>query len=134
MEHAENKTSAHLNSLEKALGTLKEVLERSPEDDHIRDAAIHRFEYVFELSWKTIQAAARFLGKGYDTPREAIRIAFKKEWITDGDFWMKALEARNQTSHTYNEAVAESVYAFVKTFPPVVDELLASLRKLEGIS
>jgi nucleotidyltransferase substrate binding protein (TIGR01987 family) len=134
MESSENKARASLSLLEKALGTLKEVLGRSPEDDVVRDAAIQRFEYVFELSWKSIQAAAQYLGKPLNTPRDSIRFAFKEGWVTDGEFWMDALDSRNKSSHVYNQAMAAEVFEFVKKFPPAVDQLIFSIRKVEGLS
>ena len=44
--------------LEQALERLDEALVR-PVDPLIRDAAIKRFEFTFEMAWKAIQAQAR---------------------------------------------------------------------------
>ena len=37
------------------------------------------------------------------------RTAFKNGLIENGEAWMKMIEDRNRTSHTYDEAVAQSV-------------------------
>ena len=41
--------------------------------------------------------------------KDATRTAFKNGLIEDGDAWMKMIEDRNRTSHTYDKAVAQSV-------------------------
>jgi nucleotidyltransferase substrate binding protein (TIGR01987 family) len=41
--------------------------------------------------------------------KDASRAAFKNGLIEQGEDWMKMIEARNQTSHTYNANVAQAV-------------------------
>ena len=127
MEHAKERLKVDLVLLEKALQTLAQAL-REPLTDLVRDAVIQRFEYVFELSWKTIQIAARYMGSICNSPRETIKYAFKMGWIQNPDLWLEAMEERNKTSHTYNEAIAEEVYEVAKKFPQLIQELIASLR------
>ena len=126
---AEEQLEAHIVLLERALENLTDAL-REPYTDFMRDAIIKRFEYVFELSWKTIQIAVNFIGSRCNSPREAIRSAFQQNWTQDADPWFKALEARNNSSHTYNEDLAKEVYEIAKFFPPKVQELLAGLKKI----
>ncbi len=95
----------------------------------IRDAVIQRFEYVFELSWKTLKAASAHLGTICNAPREAITFDFKMKWISNEVAWFEVMLSRNETSHTYNEEVAEKVYRVAQTLPPLVHELLDSLKK-----
>ena len=66
-----------IETARRALGSFEAVL-REPKTDIVRDAAIQRFEYTFEASWK----AAQFFLKhheGNDTssPKAAIRQAFR---------------------------------------------------------
>ena len=129
MEQTKEKLKADLILLQQALGTLSEALD-APLTDMVRDAAIRRFEYVFELSWKTMQIAAAYVGTSCSSPREAIKTAFKMGWTTDVDGWFEFMEARNKTSHTYNAALAREVYGTAKKFPTQVKELLASVQKL----
>ena len=119
---------ADLALLLKALNTLRKALS-VPKDDLSRDAVIQRFEYVFELGWKTLQAACALQGVETRSPKESIRRAFELSWVEDIDPWFRALEARNLTSHTYNEALAESVYETAKNFPRFVDEILKKLSE-----
>ena len=127
MEQTSKSVKAHVVILKRALGTLSEAL-LAPFNDLVRDAVIQRFEYVFELSWKTIQVAAKYMGVSCNSPREAIKTAFKLNWISNVDIWYEALEARNETSHTYNQAIAEEVYKTAKAFVPLVEKLVTSLE------
>lgn len=119
---------ADLRLLEKALATLKAAL-REPKTDISRDAVIQRFEYVFELAWKTMQAACVVKGQSPRSPRDAIRRAFELGWMRDPDPWFRAQDARNLTSHTYNETLAEEVFAAARVFPEIVDAFLAAILR-----
>lgn len=129
MERSKEKIKADLALLEKALETLYLAL-KEPLTDFIRDATIQRFEYVFEISWKTVQVGSDHMGYVCNSPREAIKTAFKLGWITNPENWFDALEARNKTSHAYNLKLAREVYSVAKKFPKLVEELAASIKKL----
>lgn len=129
MEQAKEKLKADVALLEQSLGTLMEALGKSF-TDIVRDAVIQRFEYVFELSWKAIQTAAQYMGTPTNSPRESVKTAFKLGWIQNADLWLEAMEARNKTSHTYNTKLADEVYEVAKRFPPLVQELLISLKAI----
>lgn len=45
-----------LQEFKKALSTLDEALQADPKDVFVRDASVKRFEYSFELCWKTAKA------------------------------------------------------------------------------
>jgi nucleotidyltransferase substrate binding protein (TIGR01987 family) len=103
------KANLLLNDLEKALLRLDEAL-KQPENDFVRDAAIQRFEFCFELSWKSIQSAARLEGQDCTSPRTAFSTAWRDGWISDEVAWLDMLDERNKTSHTYREAMAKEVF------------------------
>ena len=119
---------ADLALLQKSLLTLRKAL-AAPKDDMSRDAVIQRFEYVFELGWKTLQAACALQGVETRSPKESIRRAFELSCVDDPDPWFKALEARNLTSHTYDETLAESVYQTATAFPALVDQIMKKLSQ-----
>lgn len=129
MEHAKKKLESDLALLKQAAQTLKNAL-GNPLTDIVRDAAIQRFKYVFELSWKTDQAAGTYMGVPVNSPREAIKAAFKMGWIKNAGSWLEAMEARNKTSHTYNAKLADEVYQVAKRFPSLIDELIISLGQI----
>ena len=74
------------------------------------NAAIKRFEYNFELAWKTVKHFARSEGETCNSPKEALKTALKLNWIEDDKVWLDILDDRNQTTHTYQESTAASVY------------------------
>jgi hypothetical protein len=45
--------------------------------------------------------------------RDATRAAFAAELLQDGEAWMKMIEHRNESSHTYNDDVAGLIMAAV---------------------
>ena len=129
MEHAKDKLEADLKILIKALSSLENAL-ALPLNDIVRDAVIQRFEYTFELTWKTLKVAGEYMGTECNSPREAIKTGFKLGWIQSPDLWFEAMEARNKTSRTYDEDTAKDVYAVAKKFPFLVKEVTAKLAGL----
>ena len=96
--------------LRAALERLGEAL-REPKTDIVRDAAIQRFEFSFELFWKALKVRAESDGLRVASPREALRAAFQMGLLEDDDTVFQMLEDRNRTSHLYNADMAEDVFA-----------------------
>lgn len=72
-----------------------------------RQGLVQAFEFTHELAWNTFKDIAEFQGAtGLLGSRDATRYAFKAELIEDGENWMKMLESRNLSTHTYDEKVA----------------------------
>ncbi|MBE7709591.1 MAG: nucleotidyltransferase [Cyanobacteria bacterium SIG32] len=87
-------------------------------------ALIQAFEMVFELAWKTLKDYLEFEGINTDTPRETLKTAFLRNIITDGDVWIEMMEARNKTSHTYREELANSIaFEITEKFIPLLNNL-----------
>lgn len=75
-----------------------------------RQGLIQAFEFVFELAWNVMKDYFIDQGNADITgSRDAIRHAFKQGLVTDGEGWMEMIKSRNQSSHTYNEAVARAI-------------------------
>ncbi|NBW80633.1 hypothetical protein EBR21_02660 [bacterium] len=117
--------SVSIEEFEKAVVALEHVLTR-PLDDIVRDASIQRFEFCIELAWKT---ARKVMGTQTTAPKQVVREMAQNAYIDDVQVWFEALEKRNQTSHTYNEDLANQVYLFIKNFSPHFRLLLNNLRK-----
>lgn len=122
------KSQIDLSLLKNALKNLQEAL--NPKNDLERDGAIQRFEYTFELSWKTL---ARLLES--DKPlidnsvKGILREGGKQQIIENVEAWFKFQEARNKTSHIYEQKVAKEVFDIAKTFPPFCESLLKNIEK-----
>jgi nucleotidyltransferase substrate binding protein (TIGR01987 family) len=121
----------HLAPLQRALVSLEAAFARPPANDLERDGAIQRFEYTFELCWKFIRRYLLAMGRSEvsASPRPLFRAALEEHLIQDVDPWFDLLEARNEVSHTYNQATAERVYEAAKSFPPLAAALLAELER-----
>ena len=111
----ENKLKFKLEDLKRALDRLEDSLTKDPHtDDLYLDGTIQRFEFVFELSWKLMKGYLEYDGIDANSPRGAFREAFKMELIEDATAWIKMMENRNRTSHTYNQDTAWEIYDKIK--------------------
>lgn len=126
----DTKFHLQLEQLTKAVVTLSEALGMEPTQIN-KDGTIQRFEYTFELCWKTIQSAAKSSGiLDVNSPRESIRVAAQLGLIENVEIWLDFLNARNQASHVYDQIGADSVYEAVKQFLPEVEKLVLKLKEL----
>ena len=77
---------------------------------------IQAFEFTHELAWNTFKdfLEARGTVKIYGS-RDTTREAFAADLIVNGEAWMKMIEHRNETSHTYNEAIANAIVEAILT-------------------
>lgn len=123
--------SPRQESLRKAVGRLREAL-AEPESAIVRDAAIQRFEFCFELAWKAIQEAARVEGRDCRSPKGCLQIAFQMMWIESEAEWLKVLADRNATSHTYDETLAKEIYGRLGDYLPLFDDLVTNLDRLQS--
>ena len=97
----------------KALAQLTNVIElnkQRPLTDIERQGLIKAYEFTYELAWNVMKDY--FFYQGTVTiagSRDAIREAFLRELIVNGEAWMKMVADRSKTAHTYNEDVAKEV-------------------------
>ncbi|MFM7621459.1 MAG: HI0074 family nucleotidyltransferase substrate-binding subunit [Alphaproteobacteria bacterium] len=108
------------------------VAEAASFDDLYRDGVIQRFEYTMDLSWKLLR---RVLFQSFDvqesdlrSKKDIFREAARVSLITDAERWIGHYEARNQTSHDYNQDKADRVFQQAKLFLEDVQDLLGVLR------
>jgi nucleotidyltransferase substrate binding protein (TIGR01987 family) len=121
------KLASLLASLESALARLEDAL-RQPRNEYLRDSCIQRFEFSFELLWKSLKAYSDDAGLPTFSPKDSLRNAFQLGILADDPAWLKMLEDRNLTSHTYKEATAEAIYARLPQYVPMMREALRELR------
>jgi nucleotidyltransferase substrate binding protein (TIGR01987 family) len=118
-------------SLEKALTLHNKGLILSSEKLDVemqtvfRDACIQRFEYCIEMSWKL---SMKILGSTTAAARPAVREMARNTLIKNPETWFEFIDARNETSHSYDENIAQKVFKKVQEFYPEVIKLLAALR------
>lgn len=116
-----------VNSLLEANGLFLNAKNDSPEQKAFRDACIQRFEFCVELSWKV---SMKLLGSTTLAAKPAVREMGRNGLVTDVAAWLDYVEARNETSHSYDEVVASKVYNRVPGFLQSAQELLTKLSTL----
>ena len=118
-----------LDELKRAIGRLKEAL-GLPKTDIIRDSVIQRFEFTVELSWKVLQRHLKSAGiSEVLTPKNTFREAARLGLVSDPEAWIRFVDARNLSSHTYKESLAEEVYASALILPGFADDLVRAIEK-----
>lgn len=93
---------------------LKEAINIKEESDIKRDAVIKRFEFSYELLWKTYKRIARLQKLDYFNPKACFQFAFKSGLIEDEELFLEIIDARNKTTHVYSEKEAKKIYDFIK--------------------
>lgn len=98
-----------------AVDRLNEGLQQE-ETQLIIDGILHRFEFTFELAWKTMKDYLEYMGITEKTgsPRETIQSGFKQGIIQDGEAWINMMLARNSLAHIYDEEESRKVYKKIK--------------------
>lgn len=128
------------SNYQKALKQLQEAVALSEQRELTnleKQGLIQAFEYTHELAWKTLknflehQGSTQTLYGSKDTTKEA----FSAGLIQDGEAWMKMIQSRNLTSHTYDETTVEQIVemildSYIFSFE-ALNETLLELRKQE---
>jgi len=118
--------STSLASLQKALASLEEALSME-KSKIVRDGTIQRFEYTIELAWRLTK---KKLGSPSTAPKVIVREMASQGLINNPEDWFDYIDRRNETSHIYNEEVAERVYAAAAAFAKDCRNLLGKLTSL----
>lgn len=117
----------------KALRQLTRFIEKGELNEFELQGLIQCFEYTYELAWNTMKDLFESQGEsGIMGSREAIRLAFRRGLIEDGETWMEMIKGRALTSHTYNEDVADKVALSIKNL--YYKAFVSLHRKLETMS
>lgn len=119
------------DDLIKATNRLKEALNEEATELAI-DGVLHRFEFTFELAWKTMKDYLEYqgiIGK-IGSPREVIKEAFSAGLIDNGEAWIKMMLSRNSLSHLYDEETSREIYTEIKE--SYIFEISKLITKLES--
>ena len=78
--------------------------------DVIRDGLIQRFEFTYELAWKTIKEYLEDIGiMDRNSPKAVIKEAYVQKIIINENNWLLMINDRNMTSNVYKEEMAEEI-------------------------
>jgi nucleotidyltransferase substrate binding protein (TIGR01987 family) len=114
MNNKEIRWKQRFTNFEKAFRLLERALKIETPSEIEKGGIIQFYEIAFELSWKLLKDYLESLGYDVQSPRTAIKQSFQTGIINDGELWIEALEARNLTSHIYNEDTANLVVSNIK--------------------
>lgn len=121
-----NEAQIACDQFSKALERLEEVVELD-KTEIIRDSAIQRFEFTYEAAWKTLKQYFRMKGEECDFPRDAFKLAFKFDLITEEELYLEMIKDRNITSHEYGREKADEIFEKIRGD---YSRLLAHLHKI----
>lgn len=119
-----------LSTARKAIGTLEAVL-REPKTPIVRDASIQRFEYSFEALWKATQLYLRDMESLEVGSSRAVLRASMQVGLLDAEqarIALRMADDRNLTVHTYNEDLAEAIYARILGYAPLMGQLVRTMQ------
>ena len=110
MTRFEQRREDYFNALER----LKEAVKQG-DSDIIIDGILHRFEFTFELAWKTVKDYLEYLGitNKVGSPREIIQTGYKQGILEDGESWIKMMLSKNSLSHIYDEKTSREIYEYI---------------------
>ena len=91
---------------------------KSHADDSIyQDSIIKRFEFTFELAWKTLREF--IIGQGYKltvaSPKNVIAFAYREGFLDAEEVWLDMLDARNLTAHDYDHELSAEIAVKIST-------------------
>ena len=86
------------------------VMRERPLSSLEQQGLIKAFEFTHELAWNVMKDFFEYQGTmGITGSRDAIREAFRRGLVTNGDEWMATIGSRNLSSHTNDEETAHQL-------------------------
>jgi nucleotidyltransferase substrate binding protein (TIGR01987 family) len=82
------------------------------------------------LGWKSLKAFLEHQkGVVCRSPKDCFRTAYELGVIDYDEFWLKLVDDRNETVHTYNEELAERIYSVLPEALKHFDVLLGRIEE-----
>lgn len=118
------------NNFERALHLLSELVDEKDDIQALRpiikEGFIQRFQFTFELAWKTLKDKMVHDGLQIDkvSPKFVFKQAYQAGYITQIESWLKMCNDRNLMSHTYDVKRFDNVLeSLEKEYYPLLSEL-----------
>ena len=137
MNNADIRWHQRLDNYARALKQLTSAVELASTralSELEKQGLIQAFEFTHELAWNVMKDYFFFQGQSNITgSRDAAREAYHKGLIEDGEAWMEMIKSRNQTSHTYNQRVAdEIVQHIIQLYCKCFEQFLEKMEALKA--
>lgn len=115
-----------------SLRNMKDIYNyKEPYDNVVLTGLVGLYEITFEQSWKMMKEILQ--NHGYEegatgSPKIILKTAYKAGMIKDEELWLRALQARNNVTHSYNQKIAlgivdEAKNEFYKMFVELKEEV-----------
>lgn len=128
----ERKYNNKLQKLKEASSRLNDLIESKEKTSYFEDAVIQRFEFTFELLWKTLkEVLEENLIQVNNTPREVFKAAFSAGYIQNEEIADLMLYDRNLTTHMYSQDIAHQI--FKNIIEKYIDQINKIILKIEEI-
>lgn len=128
MDKFTDKMGKFENALSRLLESIKDYGEFH--NSSIRDGVIQRFEFCTELALKAVREY--LINEGYteiSSPKAVMKQAFAAGLITNENSWIDLLNARNMTSHVYDDEMAEAIFQKIQgVYYNLFHDLIKKLR------
>lgn len=92
---------------------------------------IHYFKFTYELAWKTLKRVLSARGKDLNSPKTVFREAALEKLIEDPELWFDFTKDRNETVHTYNKKIANTIFNDLHLFDNEMEKLISKLKSLK---
>jgi len=121
------------SNFRKALAQLELFVKKKKLSKLEEQGLIQSFEYTYELAWNTIKDFYEAQGEeDIQGSRDAFRLAFRRGLVGEGQVWMDMIKSRIQTTHSYDEKIANEVVSEVlKKHFKAFKKLSSALAKRE---
>ena len=115
------------------LGNAIAISQQRPLSKLEKQGLIQAFEFTHELAWNVMKDYFAWQGNpGITGSRDAAREAFQKGLVEDGEGWMERIKSRNQTSHTYQQKVADEIAGkIIEHYFPLFQGFLHTMTALK---
>ncbi|NJN28824.1 MAG: nucleotidyltransferase [Cyclobacteriaceae bacterium] len=116
----------------KALLKLERAVTQTSLTELEQEGLIQRFEFTFELAWKTLQDLLVFSGYADILgPRPVLEQSLHDGYIENSMGWARMLKSRNETTHTYDESTARRIVTEIQSdYFPLLKKLDEKLKSL----
>ncbi len=100
-------------NFKKALSSLEQGIKEA-NGELEKDGVIQRFEFTFELMWKTLKIFLYNEGIECKSPRDCLSRAFKYGIVQNEQIVLDMLNDRNNSTHIYSKDESEEIFERIK--------------------
>jgi nucleotidyltransferase substrate binding protein (TIGR01987 family) len=97
---------------------LKDIYKyNEPYDNVVLTGLVVLYKICFEQAWKAMKELLEMYGYeegAIGSPKMILKTAYKSGMIKDEELWLRALQERNNVTHSYNQNIAIEIVKLAK--------------------